>query len=149
MENTLKLIHIVAATAWFGAGIVRAVLFARVRRSNDPQRITTFFEENNFLGKAYFNVLGILTLVAGVWLVLITNWEFSEAWISIGFLGIIFGIAWGVVFYPRSSREVLEGLDVGEAVNVAAPMSRFALYANIELVVLLVVMWAMVFKPGA
>ncbi len=149
MENTLKLIHILAAIAWFGAGIVRAVLFARARSAGDRQRLITFLEENEFLGKVYFNTFGILTLVAGVWLVLITDWEFSMTWISIGFIGIIVGIVWGVVFYPRFAREALAGLAEGEVASINEPLSRFALYANIELLILLVVVWAMVFKPGA
>lgn len=149
MENTLKLIHVLAAIAWFGAGLVRTVLFARIRSSGDRQRLITFLEENEFLGRIYYNIAGIVTLVAGVWLVLISNWEFSQLWISIGFVGVIVGIVWGVVFYPKFQRESLAGLADGDVADVSEPLSRFALYANVELVILLVVVWAMVFKPGA
>ncbi len=149
MENTLKLIHVLAAIAWFGAGTVRAVLFARARGSGDRLRLITFLEENEFLGRVYYNITGIITLVAGVWLVLISNWEFSQLWISIGFIGVIVGIVWGVVFYPRFQREALAGLADGEVSDVREPLTRFALYANVELLILVIVVWAMVFKPGA
>ena len=152
METLLKTIHVLAAIAWGGGGLIRQVLFARVRASGDESRLTGFLEEDTFLGRAYYNVFGILTLVAGVWLVLITNWEFSQAWISIGFAGIIVGVVFGAALYPRQIRPALEALQGGTAATaeaVAGPLGRLVTLTRIELIVLVVVVWAMVAKPGA
>jgi len=152
MENTVKLLHVLAAIAWVGGGTIRQVLFARVRASGDDSRLASYLQEDLFLGRTFYNVAGILTLVAGIWLVLITPWEFSEAWISIGFAGVAVGIVLGAALYPRQTRPAVAALEGGAPqsdATVAGAVSRLVMLTRIELVVLLVVVWAMVFKPGA
>jgi uncharacterized membrane protein len=152
LENAVKLIHVLAAIAWVGGGAVRQVLFAQVRSSADDQRLLNYLKEDLFLGRTFFNIAGILTLVAGIWLVLITPWEFSEAWISIGFVGVAAGVVLGAVMYPKLLRPSVEALEAGSNHTDAAvtgPVGRLVNLTRIEMVVLLIVVWAMVFKPGA
>lgn len=150
--ETLKIVHILAVVAWIGGSVMLSVLFARTRSAADTPGLENLLRQTSFLGRAYFNPAGIVTLVAGVWLVIEGDFEFSEAWISIGFLGIIAGVILGAAYYPRQIRSAQAALDAGSSPAdpaVTAPLDRLRLATSAETLLLIVVVWAMVTKPGA
>lgn len=150
--ETLKIVHILAAIAWIGGALMLSVLFARTRSASDTAGLTNLLDQSEFLGRAYFNPAGILTLVAGVWMVIEGDFEFSEAWISIGFLGIIAGVVLGAAYYPRQIRAARSAIEGGSGLSdsgVSGPLDKLRLATSAELLLLAFVVWAMVVKPGA
>ena len=151
LANILKLVHIVAVTIWIGGEIMLGILFERARLSRDEGALRGLLSQGKFISMAVFNPAGIITLAAGVWLVIEADLDFGEAWISIGFVGIAVGAMLGMTFYSRIFDRSLAALD-SEGIDGAgtrALLKSLRLVSSIEVVVLLVVVWAMVFKPGA
>ena len=106
------------------------------------------FTENSQVAGRVFSISGGVVLLAGVWLVArVDFWEFSHAWISIGFLGVAAGFILGIGFYAPQTRALITAIKENDPA-AAAITKRIALVSNLELLLLVVVVWAMVFKPG-
>ena len=151
LADTLKLVHIISVSVWIGGEIMLGILFERAQRSRDEGTLRGLLSQGDFIGKAVFNPAGIITLAAGIWLGIEGDYDFGEAWISIGFVGIAVGAILGMAFYPRVFNRGLAGIEAGgiDGSETRASLKSLRLVSTIELLVLLVVVWAMVFKPGA
>lgn len=151
LEEVLLFIHIVAVVIWLGGSAMVRILFARTKQARDEDGLRTLLRQGDFLGKAVFNPAGIITLAAGVWLVIETPWEFSDVWISFGFAGIIIGAGLAMAFYPRQMQRIRTALDGGglAAADTQSSLLTLQRVALLELLILFLVVWAMVFKPGA
>ena len=79
------------------------------------------------------------------------DFDFGEAWISIGFVGIAVGAGLGMAFYPKTMRRAVAHIDEDGLLSndTLATLRRLRLVATLETLFLFVVVWAMVFKPGA
>ena len=151
LAEVLKLVHIVAVIVWVGGSFMLIVLFELTRRSSDEAAVLGLSRVGESVGKFVFNPAGILALAAGIWLVIEADFEFSEAWISIGFLGVILSAALGMAFYPKALQRLQAGIDeggLGGAQSVAA-LDRLRMVSSAEFLLLIIVVWAMVAKPGA
>ena len=127
------------------------VLFELTRRSSDEAAVLGLSRVGESVGKFVFNPAGILALAAGMWLVIEADFEFSEAWISIGFLGVILSAALGMAFYPKALQRLQAGIDeggLGGAQSVAA-LDRLRMVSSVEFLLLIIVVWARFAKPGA
>lgn len=151
LADTLLFVHIVAVVVWIGGELMLGILFERAQRARDEATLRGLLSQSEFIGKAVFNPAGIITLVAGVWLAIDRDFDFGQAWISIGFVGVAVGAGLGMAFYPKVFRRGLAAIEA-EGINgteTLASLRSLRLVSTIELVVLLVAVWAMVFKPGA
>ena len=88
LAETLLIVHIVAVAVWIGGALMLGILFERAQRAQDESTLRGLLSQSGFIGKAVFNPAAIIALAAGVWLVIDLDYDFSEAWISIGFVGI-------------------------------------------------------------
>jgi len=152
LAETLKLIHVVAVIVWLGGSFMMGFLFERAQHSRDEATVVGLTKMGDFVGKAVFNPAGIITLVAGIWLVIeLDGVEFSDAWISLGFLGVAVAAGLGMAFYPKALARLREGIAADGLLSneTLAGMRRLRLVSSLEWVFLVVVVWAMVFKPGA
>ncbi len=150
LANILKLVHIFSAMVWIGGEIMLGILFERAQRSRDEGTLRGLLSQGGFIGKAIFNPAGIVTLAAGVWLGIEGDYDFGEAWISIGFVGIAIGAILGMAFYPKVFDRGLAGIEAGgiDGAETQASLKSLRQVSTIELLVLLIVVWAMVFQPG-
>ena len=153
MYDLFKFIHIVAAIVWVGAGVTFQILNARLASAKDQAGIAAMASQGEWFGKAVFSTAAVTTLVAGIVTVLASDgaWSFAELWISWGFVGIALSIVFGAVLSERMAKQLAttietEGLD---SPGVPALQRRLGLYGAIDLVILLSVVAAMVWKPGA
>ncbi len=151
LAEVLKLIHIVAVIVWVGGSFMLIVLFSLTRRSSEEATVLGLSKLGETIGKFVFNPAGIITLVAGIWLVIEVDLEFSEAWISLGFLGVIISAGLGMAFYPKALRRLQAGIEEGglSGAESVAALDRLRIVSSAELLLLLIVVWAMVTKPGA
>lgn len=151
LAKFLLLVHVVAVIVWLGGAFMLGLLFERAQRSKDESTVLGLARMGEFLGKAVFNPAGIITLAAGVWLVIEADFDFAEAWISIGFLGIATGAILGMAFYPKAFRQVQAGIEADGLLSndTLAALRRLRLVSTLEWAFLVVVVWAMVFKPGS
>ncbi len=147
LDPWLHFLHILSAIVWVGGGLVLSVLGGRVRSSKDPGAIPEFAQTLTYVGTRVLLPAVVGTLVFGVWMVLENaNWNFRQFWVlfAIGLFVLAFLI--GAVYLGRVGIQ-LQRLGAGDA-NGPALLGRWLIGYRVVLLVLLIAVWDMVFKPG-
>jgi uncharacterized membrane protein len=145
----LLLLHILGAIVWLGGLVVLNVLATLAVRGGEPATVARFV--------ANLRVVGPLTLAPsmaavigfGIWLVLDSGaWEFGQAWIWVAL--ILFGAAFlvGAGFQGRAAIAAQRAAESGDHREAARQLVRWSWGMRLILVLLVVVVWDMVFKPG-
>lgn len=150
LYEVLKFIHVLMAVVWVGGGIAIQVFAFRATHSKDPARTAAVAGDAEWVGLRVFMPASILLLIFGIWAASEGNWDFGKEWISIGFAAFLFSFFLGMAFLrPESGRIKRLVTDRGvEDGEVQRRISRILVFSRIELVVLIVTIWAMVAKPG-
>jgi uncharacterized membrane protein len=150
-ERWLLFGHILSAIVWFGGGVMLSILASRARSSSDPNAVADFARTLVFAGPRVLGPANIGTVVFGVWLVAKSGaWDFSQTWVRIG--AGLFAIAFliGAAYLGRIGVQLQRAAEGSEAV-AAEPrvlLGRWILGYRVILLILLVAVWDMVFKPG-
>jgi len=140
--------HILGAMAWLGGGLVLALMGVRVRRSSDLASYREFAGTLGYVGPRVLMPGVVAVLVFGLWMVLESEaWDFSQLWIqiAIGLFAVAFVI--GALYLSR----VGIALSRAASADVAAQrqlVDRWLTGYGVVLLILLVAVWDMVFKPG-
>lgn len=150
MYEFLLTIHVLAAVIWVGGGIAMHILGRRVLKRNDPQEIYKFSGEVNTVALRLYAPTSLVLLVAGILLVNEAGYEFSQAWISIGFLGWAVSFLVGIGYYgPQDKKlQALVAADGPTAPGVVANVRQALIVNSIEILILVLVVIAMTTKPG-
>jgi uncharacterized membrane protein len=142
--------HVLSAMVWVGGGLMLYMLGTRARRSAEPNAVAEFSRTLSQLGPRVLmpSVLG--TLVFGVWMVLESPaWSFRQPWLMIGGTLFLLALLIGSIYLSRvgiglqRAAERPEGRTEGTAL-----LGRWITGYRIVVVVLLLAVWDMVFKPG-
>ena len=141
--------HIFAAVVWVGGALVLQVLAFFALRSKLPGRRAEFAREVEWVGTRIFLPTSLALLGLGFWLIHEGGWDY-KLWIVLGLAGIAFSIVVGAAFLgPQSKR--LAGLIEAEGPDsavVAAKIRQLLLVSRVELVILVLLVFDMVLKPG-
>lgn len=150
MYEFLLTIHVLAAVIWLGGGIAMHILGRRVLKRDDPQEIYKFSAEVNLIGMRLYAPTSLVLLIAGILLVNEAGYEFSQTWITLGFLGWIFSFLVGVGYYgPQDKKlQALVAADGPTAPGVVANVRQALLVNSIEILILVLVVIDMTTKPG-
>jgi uncharacterized membrane protein len=145
----LKYIHILAAMVWVGGAFTLQIYGMYVARSGDQTAIARFGRDVSVVGGRVFPVASIVLLIAGVLMVL-QRWSFGQAWIVIALTLWVASLLAGVLYIgPRSGKVgELFAADPNSA-EARTLMGQVFLVARLELVSFAVIVFLMVFKPGA
>ncbi len=139
--NLLLLVHIVAVVVTFAPAAINPLLERHFEKNGGEAALTNWSGFTAFYTSRISLGGLVVLLLTGVAMILkFDGWEFSQTWISLSFL-VWFAIA-GVV-----SAMILKG----EKQVAAGDMGGRALIAKggpIATVLLLVMLYLMVFKPG-
>jgi uncharacterized membrane protein len=147
LSGILKLIHILAAIVWVGGGSLLTIFGVRMVKASAADRIA--LARQSLVAGRVFMVSAIVTLAAGLWLVLREDlWGLDQAWISFGFAGILLGAILGPAFYSPQAEKMIGELEAGDTAAADARGKRIGMVSSLEVVFLFVVIWAMVYKPG-
>jgi uncharacterized membrane protein len=148
--NTLLFLHVLAAITWLGSGIYAQVLVTKVLRERDPEHLGVIARDIGMMGKTLLMPASITTLVFGIALVAYGPWRFGQTWVQIGLGGIAATIVTGAGFLgPESARLgklAAEGHTPAEP-DIERRIRKIVSISRIDLVVLIVVVADMVFKP--
>jgi uncharacterized membrane protein len=150
MYEFLLTIHVLAAVIWVGGGIAMHILGRRVLKRNDPQEIYKFSEEVNIIGLRLYAPTSLVLLIAGILLVNEAGYEFSQLWITLGFVGWGISFLVGIGYYGPQDKK-LQALVAAEgptAPGVVANVRQALMVNSIEILILLLVVVAMTTKPG-
>jgi len=148
--NTLKFFHVLAAITWVGSSIYAQVLATKVMGENDAEHLVRTAKDVADLGKRLITPAAIAVLVLGIWIVAVSAWNFTDTWVLLGLLGIGLTIATGAGFIGPESERIAK---LGEERTPTDPelqrrIRRIFTVSRIDLVVLILVVADMVFKPG-
>jgi uncharacterized membrane protein len=151
LDPWLKLGHILGAIVWLGGGFALSIVGSRARASNDPRVVQEFARTLSYVGPRVMTPAVIGTIVFGVALVLTSAaWDFGQLWVLIGLGLFVVAFAIGVGYLSRI------GIRLGHLADAPLPsldeanhlLSRWIVAYRVVLVLLVVVVWDMVFKPG-
>jgi len=149
--NTLKFLHVLAAITWVGGTIYVQALATMVKTEGDPTRLAATAKDIGDLGKRLLLPASLAVLVFGVWLVAVTAWNFTDTWVLLGLSGIVITSVTGAGFLgPESERLAKLGGERDPAdPEIQRRIKRIFAISRIDLVVLILVVADMVFKPGS
>jgi uncharacterized membrane protein len=148
----LKAFHVMLAIVWVGGAIVLQVLAIRIVRADDARVLRTFAGQVEFVGSRIFAPASGLLLVLGVWMVVITPaWSFTQLWIVAALVMFAYSFVSGAFYLsPQSGRLKRMYEEHGdEAPGAPGLINRLFLASRIELVLLVLIVFDMVLKPGA
>jgi uncharacterized membrane protein len=151
LDNWLHFVHVVAAMAWVGGGLILSVMGLRARSSSHPAAVREFGVVLPYVGIRVLMPAVILVLVTGVWMVIASaEWHFSQFWVifALGLFAVAFLI--GAVYLSRVGiqMEQFANAQSDDASTGTRLLDRWLAGYGIVLAVLLVAVWDMVFKPG-
>jgi uncharacterized membrane protein len=146
----LVIVHILAAAVWIGGGIMITAIAARAWSSREDSRVIELSRIGDFVGNRVFAPATLLVIISGAWAVTEGPWKFDQAWISIGFAGWIVGLLLALLWHRVEGSRIRAAVADGGAAGAAARrIANLSLGIGLlELAILVVVVWAMVAKPG-
>lgn len=144
-----RVVHVGVAVFWVGGGILITVLGLRAERADDPNEVVMLARWAAWVGSRLFAPAGGVVLLAGIALMINTNWGWGRFWIVIGLLGYAATMVTGMAFLsPQAKRiEELSAANGPTAPETLAAIRKILLVARVDVAVLLLVVIDMVTKP--
>ena len=147
--DILKFFHVFFAIVWVGGGIMLQFLLARAKAAG-PEAMAHFNDMAEWTSSRVFMPASFLTLGFGIATVIAGGYDWAEMWISVGFVGfIISGVLGMAVLGPTAKKMKALIAERGPNDPVVAHMARrIDLAGRVDLIVLIIVVFMMVTKPG-
>lgn len=151
MDGWLHLAHILGAVVWVGGGLMVSVIGLRARRSGDIGIIRYFAQTLAYVGLWLFMPAVLVLGVSGVWLVLAGDGSFGQLWVLLALagFGVALVLAVGYLSGVVVELERVAAQPDASAAAVGAILGRWISGWAVVLVVLVLTVADMVFKPGA
>lgn len=147
-DRWLLVFHILAAVTWMGAGITIVLLAVRARQVGDELNMIAQME---WIGSRVGGPSVIVSLGTGVWMVFRSNaYQFSQGWVFGGLTLLVVLFLVGIGFHAPQYNRIRTAVEKhGEdSPTVKQLIKRSFAAAQIEIVLLGIVILLMVFKPG-
>jgi uncharacterized membrane protein len=119
-------------------------------RGADLQRRVDFTRMTEKLPSIIFAVASIVVIGAGSWLVDEAGYDYSDTWVTLGYVGWFISFLFGVGFYgPEGKRRdrTIEAEGI-ESPAVAKSLNRVLTVAAIDSLIITLVVIDMTTKPG-
>jgi putative copper export protein len=147
----LKFIHLTGAAFWVGTAFAVQVLVTRMLHADDPH-LASFAKDIGWMGKRVLAPLsGGMALFGVILVIYAPQWTFGTEWILIGIAGFLATLITGSAFLGPESERLGKLVDERSADDpeIRRRISRILAISRIDLVVLVLVIADMVFKPGS
>ncbi|MEX2322825.1 MAG: hypothetical protein WEA29_03535 [Acidimicrobiia bacterium] len=145
--DVLRLVHILAGMVWVGGRIIFVALGARLANAARDRQLA-FNETMGFVGGRIFGPAAFLVLGAGIWLVVEDPaYSFNQTWIVLALGGVALSVAIGIGFFGPQGKALTAEL-LADDPAAAARSRRIGQVSMLDTLILLVIVWAMVYKPG-
>lgn len=148
LYEVLKYFHILGAAVWVGGSIMLGFISVRVEKTGDAQYRAKFAQSAAVVGPV-IGTSALLVLGTGIGMVLESAIELSETWVWLGLS--LFGVAaiGGLAYFGPASGKIIVALESGRIEEADRRSRTFNRMSQLDLVLLLVIVGLMVFKPGA
>jgi len=147
----LKAFHVLMAIVWVGGAIALQVLAVRTMRTNDPERLRVFAGEVEFVGTRIFTPASLILLLLGIWMVIDEPaWTFGQFWILAALAMFAFSFVSGAFYLGPQSGKLKRLYEAEGSTAAAAPglIRKLFVVSRIELVLMVLIVFDMVIKPG-
>jgi uncharacterized membrane protein len=146
--ETFKLIHVLAAMVWVGGAVTSQVFAARLKEA-DPAHRLGYARSMRFVSQWVFLPAAVVVYVFGSLAVEeFVPYDYDQAWIGIGTIGILLSFLTAASFLVPQIRKAVRLMEAGQGPEAGAVIGRISIVSRIVVLILLVVVWAMVTKPG-
>jgi uncharacterized membrane protein len=152
LQSWLLFLHVLGATVWIGAGAAVGLTGLRVRHSTDHGVVADFARTLRYMGLRAFAPALFVVLATGLLMVLAgSRWRMTEPWILIGTALFLIAFLIGAVYLSRVGMALERAAaDPGRDVApIVALIWRWVVGYGVILLVLVVAVWDMIFKPFA
>jgi uncharacterized membrane protein len=150
--SSLKFVHVLSAVVWVGGACTLQAFAIRISASGDGLRMATFAKDAEYVGNRIFLPSSIILLVSGIFTIHESSgaWSYDQTWVQIGLAMILASIAIGAGFLGPEAGRIARAIDQhGPSSDQARHhINRLFLVSRFELVLLLLVVFDMVVKPG-
>jgi uncharacterized membrane protein len=119
-------------------------------RGGEVQRRVDFTRAAEKVSSVYFAVASIILIVAGSFLVNEAGYDYSDTWVTLGYVGWFISFLIGVGFYGQEGKRRERALEEGGAGNAAVvkSLNRLLTVAAVDSVIITLVVVDMTTKPG-
>ena len=144
-----RTVHVVVAVFWVGGGLLLTILGLKAEMSDDPNEIVLLARWAAFVGERLFAPAGGVVLLAGIAMMINTNWGWGKFWVDAGLVGYAATMVVGMaVLSPQAKRiAVLSESKGATAPETLDAIRKILLIARFDVAVLLLVVADMVTKP--
>ncbi len=143
-EN-LTLIHSLAAYVWLGA-LFGTLVFTTLGSRHGPEGLV----HGARAMVRFFTLVGlpaaIILLIAGFWMMGQVGGNYGSTWITIGFVAWLVAALGGSAIMHPAARRMRNATSIDEAMRMAR---RIALAGGLQIIVLVIAIWAMTAQPGS
>jgi uncharacterized membrane protein len=150
--NALKYVHILAAMIWLGTSIYLQFTATRLAKANDPERMAAFAKDAEYTGTHLIMPTTILLLLMGIAMVAYSPvYSFTDTWILLAFAGYAATFVTGAFVIGPTSGKIGKLLEAEgpSSPEAQALIKKIFAVSRVDLVVLLLVVADMVFRPGS
>jgi putative copper export protein len=149
IENLFHFLHQLAAIIWVGGILAVNALQVRIGRGNNRAAQASLLRQSDLYGRAVIAPAAAVVLLTGLVLVVEDDIPLSEFWVAWGLTAIFLSLALGATLIRATNAELRR---LAAAVTLDNPrwpalQRRAATLYAVNLLLLLSVVWAMVFKP--
>jgi uncharacterized membrane protein len=150
--TSLKFVHVLSAVVWVGGACTLQTFAIRISGSGDGARMATFAKDAEFVGNRIYLPSSVILLVSGIFTIHESSgaWSYDQTWVQIGLAMILVSIAIGAGFLGPEAGRIARAIEQHGAGSDKARhhIDRIFLVSRFELVLLLLVVFDMVVKPG-
>jgi uncharacterized membrane protein len=151
LYEVLLFVHIVAAIVWVGGSVMINVFGTRAARSEDPQRAAAVTRDIGWIGQRIIAPTTLVLLAMGLIMVGVNEaWTIGQTWIILALVGFGLTFLAGILFFGPESGRIVKGIEERGAEDAAVQrrIRRIIALSRLDVLVLLLIVADMVFKPG-
>jgi hypothetical protein len=152
MDNLYKIllfVHIVGIALWFGGGLFTSLFIngARKRETTKEMAPIALVAKTN---GPIFGLNSLTVLITGCILVgHYDAWAFKDLWVSLGLAGYLISAATGGGYFRKAGQQLGGFLAADDVSGARVKMDQIVMVARMDMLVLLLVILDMVWKPGS
>lgn len=150
MYTWLKFIHVASIAIWLGGLVTMLAINRALVKAGEQDAVRAIGKQGASLSMGLFMPASLLTLITGIGMVQVGHLSFRSTWIMWGIIGAIASFIIGAVLTGGAARKLGQQMAKGEVTPevVKAAQRRIMMFAAINMLLLLSIVWAMVFKPA-
>jgi hypothetical protein len=140
-------LHILAAAAWVGGGLLLGALSIAARNRSDPAQELALVRLGGKIGGPFFGAFGFVLLGFGIALVERGNWSYDRFFVQFGFGAWAFSALTGIFYYGWEQKGLDAAAARGDSSEVRRRLERYYWVGRLDGLVLVAAVFVMTAKP--